>query len=139
VSVLPSTSICSRTPLNLPADASVPPNAWKYAQVGVLKNVGAGKKGLVDALRPQGTGLPVRPNFSGRLRIQQHGAERHWPIVGHRVQRQFVNFEPKRFCSGSAGSKLHQGAVRNKLVDNHRGRLCAASRWRRVVVTVTGR
>jgi hypothetical protein len=45
-------------------------NAWKYAQVGALKPIGAGKDGLADVLRPQGAELPVRANFSGRFRIQ---------------------------------------------------------------------
>src|SRR5271157_286343 len=94
------------------------PNAGKYAQVRVLKNIGAGNYGVADVLRLQGAELPVRANFSRRLRIQERGVERHWSVVRHGVQSQFVNFELKGFCSWFAGSKLHHGTIRDDLVDD---------------------
>jgi hypothetical protein len=81
---------------------------------------------LTHVLRLQGAKLPFRANFSWRLRIQQRGVERHGPVIGYGVQRQFVNFELEGFSSGLAGSKLHDGTVRDDLVDNQRGLLRAA-------------
>src|SRR5271157_6171237 len=115
------------------------PNAGKYAQVRVLKKIGTGNDGVADVLRLQGAELPVRANFSGRLRIQQRGVERYRPIVRHRVQRQFVNFELKGFCSGFTGSKLDHGTVRDNLVDNQRVLLQTAGRSRFIAAAFTAR
>src|SRR3984893_3366184 len=115
------------------------PYAGKYAQVRVLKQIGARKNDVADVLRPQGAELHVRANFSGRLRIPQRGVERHWPVVGHRVQRQFVNFELQWFCSGFAGSKLHHGTIRDDLVDNQCELLQAPSRSRFVAGAFSAR
>src|SRR5580658_8305724 len=91
----------------------------------MFKVVRAEETGSTQVLRQQGAELPVRANFSGRLRIQQRGMERHGPVTGYGVQRQFVNFELERFLSGLAGSKLCDCTVRDDLVDNQRSLLRA--------------
>ena len=112
-------------------------DARKHSEVRALKHIGAGKKGLANVLRLQGAELPVRANLSGRLRIQQRSVERQGPVIGHSVQRQFVNCKLERFCSRFARSKLQHGTVGDDLVDNHSGLLRAAGRWRCVPDTFT--
>ena len=104
-----------------------------------MKHIGAGKNRLANVLRSQGAELPLRANFSGRLGIPQNGMERHGPVVGHRVQSQFVNFKLKGRCAWFAESKLHHGTVRDDVLEDKRELLEVACRSRFVAGALTAR